>query len=154
MKTLTVLILGIILFAACKNEIPKNENIQTDQKTELPNNKLIAIDYSVNPSSIKAGEPAELFFEVKNSSGEIIKDFDIVHEKLIHLIVVSEDLKEFYHIHPEQQTDGSFKVDFTFPERRLLQALCRCHAERKFADRQRFYANCRRSRTRKRNINC
>ena len=31
------------------------------------------------------------------------------------MIVVSEDLKEFYHIHPEQQTDGSFKTTFTFP---------------------------------------
>jgi hypothetical protein len=33
----------------------------------------------------------------------------------MHLLIVSEDLSEFYHLHPEQQTDGKFKTSFTFP---------------------------------------
>ena len=32
----------------------------------------------------------------------------------MHLLVVSDDLAEFNHIHPEPQTDGSYKVTFTF----------------------------------------
>ena len=115
MKNLLVIIVGLLLFISCKTENPTNENKQSNQKPELQDNKLIAIDYSVNPESVKAGEPAELFFEVKTGTGETIKDFEIVHEKLFHLIIVSEDLKEFYHIHPEQQTDGTFKTTFTFP---------------------------------------
>ena len=115
MKNLLVIIFGLILFISCKTEIPTNESKQSNKKTEPQNNKLIAIDYSVNPESVKAGEPVELDFAVKTATGETIKDFEIVHEKLIHLIVVSEDLKEFYHIHPEQQTDGTFKTTFSFP---------------------------------------
>ncbi|MCA1623642.1 MAG: cupredoxin domain-containing protein [Acidobacteria bacterium] len=37
------------------------------------------------------------------------------HEKPMHLLVVSRDLAEFYHIHPEQQADGSYRVSHVFP---------------------------------------
>ena len=33
----------------------------------------------------------------------------------MHLLVVSKDLAEFYHIHPEQSADGSYRVEHTFP---------------------------------------
>ncbi len=45
-----------------------------------------------------------------------------VHEKLIHLIVVSKDLKDFAHLHPEQQsTAQSWKVTHTFPRAGLYR---------------------------------
>lgn len=115
MKKLLIFLIGIILFAGCKTENPKNENVRTNVNSESKDNGLIAVDYSVNPGSVKANEPAEMTFTVKNSAGETIKEMEIVHEKLIHLLVVSEDLQEFYHLHPEQQSDGSFKASFSFP---------------------------------------
>jgi hypothetical protein len=39
-----------------------------------------------------------------------------VHEQAIHLLVVSEDLSEFYHLHPEQEADGRFRLVYTFPQ--------------------------------------
>jgi hypothetical protein len=33
----------------------------------------------------------------------------------IHLMVVSEDLSWFHHVHPEEQTDGSYTIAETFP---------------------------------------
>ncbi len=33
----------------------------------------------------------------------------------MHLLIVSRDLAEFYHIHPEQQADGTYRVSHTFP---------------------------------------
>jgi hypothetical protein len=36
---------------------------------------------------------------------------ELTHEKLIHLIVVSNDLNEFYHLHPKQVSEHEFKVD-------------------------------------------
>jgi hypothetical protein len=115
MKKITIFVLGIILMVGCKTEAPKNEKVQSNQNADVQNNKSVSIDYSVNPQTVKANESAEMTFTVKSSAGEIVKDFEVVHEKLIHLIVVSEDLKEFYHIHPAQQTDGSFRGSFTFP---------------------------------------
>ena len=115
MKKIFVIIFGILFLISCQTDNQKNENDQSNKKSEVQDNKLIAIDYSVNPESVNANEPTELNFKVKTGVNKIVKDFDIVHEKLIHLIIVSEDLKEFYHVHPEQQTDGSFKTIFTFP---------------------------------------
>ena len=40
---------------------------------------------------------------------------DIEHEKKIHLILVSDDLSWFDHIHPEYNVDGSYTVITTFP---------------------------------------
>ncbi len=34
--------------------------------------------------------------------------FQIVHEKLFHMYVVSQDMKFFLHDHPVYQPDGSF----------------------------------------------
>jgi hypothetical protein len=38
-----------------------------------------------------------------------------MHEHLLHLIVVNEDLSFFDHIHPVRQDDGSFTINYKFP---------------------------------------
>ncbi len=72
-------------------------------------------EFTAEPREVRAGAPATLVFKVKNSSGETVRDLAIVHEKPMHLLVVSDDLSEFFHIHPDQQADGSYRVAHTFP---------------------------------------
>lgn len=71
-------------------------------------------EFKTNPSEVKAGEPVELSFTVKNDKGEIVKDLPVVHEMPLHLLVVSDDLAEYYHLHPELRPDGSYSTTFTF----------------------------------------
>ena len=66
------------------------------------------------PATIKAGEPAKLTFTVKEASGAVVKNLAVVHEKTLHLLVVSKDLADFSHIHPEANADGSLSVTHTF----------------------------------------
>ena len=54
-------------------------------------------------------------YKRQDKQGAIVKDLQIVHEKPMHLLVVSKDLAEFYHIHPEQSADGSYRVSHNFP---------------------------------------
>ncbi len=75
----------------------------------------LSVEFKTNPQTATANEPTELAFTIKTASDETVKDLQIVHEKPMHLLVVSEDLKEFYHLHPEVQTDGVYKTSFTFP---------------------------------------
>lgn len=77
--------------------------------------KAYTIDFKAEPTEVKAGVPATLSFTVKDNQGAIVKDLPIVHEKPMHLLAVSNDLAEFYHIHPEPQADGSYAVAHTFP---------------------------------------
>lgn len=54
-------------------------------------------------------------FQIQDNSGKPIEEFDISHEKKMHLIVVNKDLSYFDHIHPEYEGNGLFKVTTQFP---------------------------------------
>src|SRR5947209_7269487 len=69
----------------------------------------------IEPLTVKAGEPVKLSFLVKNGKGATVRFLQFVHEKPMHLLVVSDDLAEFYHIHPEMQVDDSYGVEHIFP---------------------------------------
>jgi len=45
-----------------------------------------------------------------------VRRFAIVHERLLHLFIVGDDLRFFAHEHPEQQPDGVFMVDLVLPK--------------------------------------
>ena len=74
------------------------------------------LDVQTTPSVIKAGAPFKMRFEVRHpSSGNLVRDFEAVHDKRYHLFVVSHDMTEFQHIHPDQQPDGSWTIEAVLP---------------------------------------
>lgn len=70
------------------------------------------------PKSPKAGETAELEVSVysRAAGNARVKEFDIQHEKTMHLIVVREDLGVFSHEHPAMVADGAFRLRYAFPQ--------------------------------------
>jgi hypothetical protein len=61
------------------------------------------IHLTVEPPVIKPGEDAVMNFGIVNPQTlKPVRDFEIVHEKLYHIFVVSQDLKFFLHTHPER----------------------------------------------------
>ncbi|SDM72423.1 hypothetical protein SAMN04488137_1631 [Fictibacillus solisalsi] len=48
--------------------------------------------------------------ELKDKVGEPVDQLEVNHEKIMHLIIVSEDLKQYYHLHPEKIGKGQFQV--------------------------------------------
>jgi heavy metal-binding protein len=74
------------------------------------------LDIRTTPSVVKAGAPFKMRFEVRHpSSGDTVRDFAVVHDKRYHLFIVSHDMTEFQHIHPEQQADGSWSIEAVLP---------------------------------------
>jgi hypothetical protein len=43
-------------------------------------------------------------------------ELEISHEKIMHLIIVSADLDDYYHLHPEEKGNGIYTVKFDLPE--------------------------------------
>lgn len=74
------------------------------------------VESESQPSHIQAGETVELVFTIWNSNREIVHDLQIVHEQAIHLLVISKEFSEFYHLHPEQKADGRFRLVYIFPQ--------------------------------------
>jgi hypothetical protein len=66
-------------------------------------------------SPLEAGTPVQLTLAVKDSLGRNTGAIEIVHEKPMHLMIVSDDLGDFFHIHPTLTEDNVLSVTHVFP---------------------------------------
>jgi len=57
-----------------------------------------------------AGTPTEYAFRVLGEDGRAIRNFDIEHDRAMHLIVVRRDLTGFQHLHPRMDADGTWRT--------------------------------------------
>jgi hypothetical protein len=74
------------------------------------------VDVAAQPAAPVPGQPARLRLTVREpATRAVVRDFVEVHEKRYHLFVISEDLEHYDHVHPVQQTDGSYLVDVVLP---------------------------------------
>ncbi len=76
----------------------------------------LTIDGSPN-GTVKAGLPADWQFSFYYmSTGERITNFELLHTKYMHMFVVSQDLKEFSHLHPAYDpTTHTFNLRINSP---------------------------------------
>jgi hypothetical protein len=56
------------------------------------------------------------FWMTSERSDAPIRRYDVDMTKLLHVIVVSDDLRQFMHIHPVLGADGHFTIDQRFPQ--------------------------------------
>jgi hypothetical protein len=62
----------------------------------------------VDDPDFRRGRTEQLRFRIVDEEGATVRDFDVEHEKRMHLIVARRDLTGFQHLHPAQQADGSW----------------------------------------------
>ncbi|MBD2446943.1 hypothetical protein H6G76_07145 [Nostoc sp. FACHB-152] len=67
-------------------------------------------------STISQNTRIPILIEVHDFDGKTITNFDTFQEKLMHLIVVSDDLQYFSHLHPVYKDNGQFEVEANFPQ--------------------------------------
>jgi hypothetical protein len=65
---------------------------------------------------LSPGERGQLRFQIAGEDGRAVRDFEVEHEKRLHLIVVRDDLREFQHLHPRMSADGSWATPITVQE--------------------------------------
>jgi hypothetical protein len=61
------------------------------------------------------GVPTTLRFRVRDSTAAPLRDFDVEHDKRMHLIVVRRDLTGFQHLHPTISNTGTWSARLTLP---------------------------------------
>jgi len=73
-----------------------------------------AVEIEATPRAPRAGQPVRLRFTVLHPSrSAAVRDFAIVHDKPYHFFVVSQDMEDYQHLHPQPQPDGSLLVEVT-----------------------------------------
>lgn len=66
--------------------------------------------------NLQPGQAVPITYKITNDKKEVVKDFVVAHEKLMHFILVRKDLQNFQHLHPEfNRQTGEFTVTVTFP---------------------------------------
>ncbi len=100
--------LGIIylLFGLGPND-SENPPIQSHRSFEM---EIVSNVVGIMPS-----KTTEIRYLIKDDQGNIIKDFEVAHEKIMHFIVVRKDLQYFQHVHPNfDSNSGEFKIPLVF----------------------------------------
>jgi hypothetical protein len=64
----------------------------------------------------QANTTNQLTITIKDNKGKPISEFEVNHEKKMHLIVASKDLSKYQHIHPTYKGKGVFTVPVTFTQ--------------------------------------
>ena len=70
----------------------------------------------VDDPELRRGRTETLRFRIVDERGDTVRDFDVEHEKRMHLIVARRDLSGFQHLHPQQSGDGSWSTDVRLDE--------------------------------------
>jgi len=82
----------------------------------IPDPVEYTMDLNVIPSAPKPLQQTRFEFVVRDPWKERpVTNFQIVHERLFHLFVVSQDMKFFVHDHPIFEKDGVFHYDLALP---------------------------------------
>ena len=90
----------------------------------LPDPVEYHLHLDVTPRPVKPGQPANLMFEIHDPwKDRQVTNFQIVHEKLFHMFVVSQDLQVFLHNHPTLGSDGNFHYEYVFPKPGMYRIL-------------------------------
>ncbi len=90
----------------------------------IPDPVAFHLDLTLAPQPPQARQPATLQFAVHDPwKGRPVKNFLVIHEKLFHAFVVSQDLQFFEHGHPTQAGDGTFQYGVVFPKPGMFRVL-------------------------------
>ncbi len=88
-----------------------NMNLEPVKAETEANKAEYFTDFTANPPQLEAGKAGMLSFTPKIKGNESAPvPLDLVHEKKMHLILVSDDLSWFDHIHPEFSASGSYDI--------------------------------------------
>jgi hypothetical protein len=70
---------------------------------------------SLDARELSRGRESELSFRILEA-GTAVRDFEVAHERRMHLIVARRDLTGFQHLHPELGDDGVWRTPVTIAD--------------------------------------
>lgn len=92
-----------------------HEGHSMNDVSETKTNAAIQAKLTV-PETVAVNTPVPLVINVQDATGKPISKFDVAHEQLMHLIVVSNDLEFFNHLHPSYEDNGRFTIEAQLPK--------------------------------------
>lgn len=70
------------------------------------------LKFEVTPKVPEPNQKIRIHLSVFNPrNNQLVSQFAMMHDRMFHLFLVSQDLSDFQHIHPQQLKDGSFVIE-------------------------------------------
>jgi hypothetical protein len=85
-----------------------------DTGASFPKGLLVSQDgytFALTNSSAQAGAGVPVSFTIEGPDGAPVTEYDVEHDKQLHLIAVRRDLTGFQHVHPERDDRGTWTTD-------------------------------------------
>jgi len=101
-----------------------SEKKHTQHITESGHAEGVKIELETNPVPIEASISTLLSFSLLDKNGKPLKGITISHERILHVVIISEDFRIFSHVHPEDFgeitqkmiNEAKFNIKYTFPK--------------------------------------
>jgi hypothetical protein len=74
------------------------------------------LTFELATTQLAPGERGQVRFQITGENGEAIREFEVEHEKRLHLILARRDLTGFQHLHPRMAADGTWSTAVTMRE--------------------------------------
>jgi hypothetical protein len=112
-----VMLLSLFSLSACSFGITTDSGHDMDHAhmddSEMP--MMVHVSWKISTETVQPNKTSKLSIQIRDHEHPYISDFDTVHEKKMHLIVVSSDLSYFSHLHPTYEGKGLFTVALNVP---------------------------------------
>ena len=113
------IVMGMLFFV----QVGYAQEHKTHDVHEMLNAASLNVALHTEPKTVQAGMSAELTFHLTDAKNEPVSDLLVHHARVLHVLVVSENLQIIGHIHPEDfesrdimaELEGRYTVHFTFP---------------------------------------
>jgi hypothetical protein len=82
------------------------------QSSELAGLSVASGEYRLvaDEVSVTADTPSQYTFRIVTDDGSPVTDFDVLHDRRLHLIVLSRNLIDYLHLHPAMDAGGSWQI--------------------------------------------
>ena len=70
---------------------------------------------ALDQTTLARGERTPLSLRIAGEDGEPVRDYEVEHEKRMHLIVARRDLTGFFHLHPNLDEGGTWRTSVNLP---------------------------------------
>jgi hypothetical protein len=121
------LIASTLFFGYCREGTSQSDLLNHKQKennmeimeTQISNKdseQIYFLQFDNDLSNLKFEENFNLSFLPRFIHDEkLVVELETIHEKKTHIIIVSEDLEHFSHIHPDKEVNGEYSVKVNLP---------------------------------------
>jgi hypothetical protein len=89
------------------------EGMDMSGAASLPKGLMVSqngYSFRLDQTTVAPGSAVPVSFTIEGPDGSPVTEYDLEHEKELHLIAVRRDFSGFQHVHPERAEDGTWSV--------------------------------------------